>query len=79
MKVRILFFGMIAEALETNVYSIENYHGQTIADLETHLKERYPRLNDFTYQIALNQVAVNHNAGLQAVNEVAILPPFAGG
>jgi molybdopterin synthase sulfur carrier subunit len=74
MKVRILFFGMIAEALETNVYSIENYHGQTIADLETHLKERYPRLNDFTYQIALN-----HNAGLQAVNEVAILPPFAGG
>ena len=79
MKVRVLFFGMIAEALESSVYSIENYGGNTIGELEADLLARYPLLGEFTYQIALNQKTVDKSETLKTENEIAILPPFAGG
>lgn len=79
MKVRVLFFGMIAEAVESSVHEIENFNGRTIGELEDYLMKRYPQLSDFTFQIALNQNAVDKVAALQPVSEVALLPPFAGG
>lgn len=79
MNVRVLFFGMIAEAVKSNVLVLENFSGQTIGELEDYLLNKYPQLNDFTYQIALNQTAVGRTAELQQVSEVALLPPFAGG
>ncbi len=79
MNVRILFFGMIAEAVKSSQFVIENYQGKTVGDLEDELIEKFPQLTDFTYQIALNQSTVDRSATLSTENEVAILPPFAGG
>lgn len=79
MNVRVLFFGMIAEAVNSHVHVLENFSGQTIGELEDYLLNKYPQLHDFTYQIALNHNTVERTVELQPVSEVAILPPFAGG
>jgi molybdopterin converting factor small subunit len=79
MNVRVLFFGMIAEAVKSSHYIITDYNGKTIGELEDELRKKFPQLADFTYQIALNQSTVDRSATLTRENEVAILPPFAGG
>ncbi len=79
MNVRIHFFGMIGEAVKSSHEVIDNYEGRTIGDLEDHLLNQYPQLNNFTYQIALDRKIANRDVALQSENEVAILPPFAGG
>ena len=79
MNVRIHFFGMIAEAVNRNTLIIEDYKGETIVDLKRDLLDQYPELGNFTFQIALNQSIASDSEKLSADNEVAILPPFAGG
>ena len=79
MNVRIHFFGLVAEAVNSSVHIIEHYEGQTMADLEDDLKAMFPALNRLSYQMALDKKLVDLNTPLMPDNEVAILPPFAGG
>jgi molybdopterin converting factor small subunit len=55
MKVRIHFFGMIAEAVKSSLEVIDHYEGKTIGELEDYLEGQYPQLKNFTYQIALGK------------------------
>lgn len=47
------------------------------------LKEKvfleYPRLKDCEFLISVNKKLVKNNLSLEPENEVAFLPPFAGG
>lgn len=79
MNVRIKFFGMIAETIEKELLIFENFTGQTVGEVLDKLLEQHPQLNEFTYTVALNKVVVNAQSPLIADNEIAILPPFAGG
>ncbi len=79
MNVRVHFFGMIAEAVNSSIYILEDYEGTTLGDLEKDLLARYPQLKQFNYQVALDRKLANSEAQLMPHNEVAILPPFAGG
>ena len=39
----------------------------------------YEKLNVMNYKIAVNQTIVSSDLGLNNNDEIAILPPFAGG
>ena len=79
MNVRVHFFGMIAEALNSSLHIMENYEGLTIGDVERDLLALYPQLEKFSYQVALDRKLVHRSTPLLIDNEIAILPPFAGG
>jgi len=39
----------------------------------------FPSLSQYTFQFAVNKEKVNDNVSLNDHDEVALLPPFAGG
>ena len=43
------------------------------------LKSKFQFLENAAFAVALNQVVVNGNAKLKDKDEIALLPPFAGG
>lgn len=79
MKVQVHFFGMIAEAVNRSIFIMEHYHGVTLGDLEKDLLKEFPQLEKFSYNMALDKKLAIPETQLMPENEVAILPPFAGG
>ena len=78
MEVRLRYFGMIAEA--TNC-SEENFvfDGKSLQELKDIVEEKYPAIKSKTYQLALNQSLSNLDSKVNNGDEIAFLPPFAGG
>ena len=78
MELSLNYFGMIAEA--TNVQQEKlDVEVQTINDLKLTLIEKYPAMAKLNYQFAVNQHLVEDNFQLSKGDEIALLPPFAGG
>ena len=78
MILKLKYFGMVAEAIgkesETIGFSIT-----TVEDLNTSLKNRYPDLDKLNYNFAVNQTMAEIDEELKENDEIALLPPFAGG
>ena len=73
---RVLLFGMIAEkagAAEVEVSAVST-HG-----LERELQQRIPGLDRMSYALAVDRRIVHEDVPLTGREEVALLPPFAGG
>jgi molybdopterin synthase sulfur carrier subunit len=77
MKVNVLFFGALIEA--TNISSIEIDNMYTSDEVLNHLHKKYPLLCHYKFSLALNQNFLTDNAKLNNNDELALLPPFAGG
>jgi sulfur-carrier protein len=52
---------------------------KTINDLKLTLIEKYPAITKLNYQFAVNQHLVEDSFQLNNGDEIALLPPFAGG
>lgn len=74
-----MYFGLIEEAIKKKQEVFTVSKKCTVETLENLLLESYPVLNNFTYQIAVNQSLQPKITVLNENAEVAILPPFAGG
>lgn len=79
MTITIKYFGLIGEITNTNQESFTLTNNSVLKDLEVLLLKKYPKLKDCTYNIAINQKIVNINTHIQQGDEIAYLPPFAGG
>ncbi len=77
MKLKILFFGSLAECTGTTMLEVEDI--QDIDTLKNHLNEQFPPFKKFTYLIAVNQHIEKENIKLKTGDEIALMPPFAGG
>lgn len=78
MELNLNYFGMIAEA--TNVQKEKlNLELKTIVELKAVLIEKYPAIEKLNYQLAVNQNIVGNDFQLSNGDEIALLPPFAGG
>lgn len=77
MKIKILFFGILSEEAAASDIEIE-YSGD-IEGLKAAVEEIYPSFKQYHYQVSLNRVIDRENRDLQDEDEVAFLPPFAGG
>ncbi|MFB6306794.1 MAG: MoaD/ThiS family protein [Flavobacteriales bacterium] len=80
MKLKILYFGMIADSVEKESEEYSFDEGETVKELREHLESRYEGLNERSFRIALNKNLVQkEDTPLKDNAEIALLPAFAGG
>lgn len=77
MKIKVLLFGMLAEICQTNKLELENI--ENLRMLQSHLWKNFPDMKDMDYRFAVNQEIVDGKYDFKNGDEVALLPPFAGG
>lgn len=78
MKVHVKYFGMLAEAIGKNEEQFEITE-KSVLELDAFLKNKYSKLEFINYKFAVNQSLVDGNELLKENDEIALLPPFAGG
>jgi sulfur-carrier protein len=79
MKIKLLFFGALTDVVGAQEQMIDVDDNLDITYLNLDLLSRYPSLSNFKYKIALNKMVVDKDQKLKNGDEVAFLPPFAGG
>jgi len=78
MKVTIKYFGMIAETVGKSGEVLDLGPGVSVQKLKDQQTKKYQIADPEAVQIAVNQ-DLNTNSELKEGDEVAFLPPFAGG
>ncbi|MCH8331470.1 MAG: MoaD/ThiS family protein [Bacteroidetes bacterium] len=73
----IQLFGMFAEKAGSSIISVTNVGSTT--ELINSLKQKLPFISDSTYLLAVNQEVVREEVPLNSSDELALLPPYAGG
>jgi molybdopterin synthase sulfur carrier subunit len=77
MEVKVLFFGVLTEVTGT---AVKHYRDvKSIGSLKLRLNDDYPEIIHFDFRIALNNEMINSDHELNEGDEVALMPPFAGG
>jgi molybdopterin converting factor small subunit len=77
MAIKVLFFGVLAEVAAT---SFKHYSDvNTLGDLMMRISDDFPEIVHYNYRIALNSEIIEGEPPLKSGDEVAFLPPFAGG
>lgn len=71
-----LLFGMIAERAGADRIDL---NADDTAEMRSMLIERINGLESLSYAIAVDRVIINKDMPLTGSEEVAVLPPFAGG
>jgi molybdopterin converting factor small subunit len=74
---KILIFGMLVEDAGSDV--IELKLPRDTDALRRELVKRFPSLQNRQFFIAVNQQKADHNIMLGPDDEIALIPPFAGG
>lgn len=72
-----MFFGVLAEVAQTMFRHYRDVNSYN--DLIHRILDEYPELIHYSYRIAVNSELVNEDPELKNGDEVAFLPPFAGG
>lgn len=79
MKVKVKYFGAIAEKTGRNEEVLDlAVIGSQVQDVKSFCLDKYRLTNDESLQMAVNQ-ELNKEGELSDGDEVAFLPPFAGG
>jgi len=77
MDIKVLFFGVLAEVTGANC---KQYHEVISFDeLKLRIQDDFPEVVHYNYRISVNNEIINNDAILRNSDEVALLPPFAGG
>ncbi len=78
MKVTLKYFGVIAESAGKNEEVLELQQGSSVKVLKDQQIKKYKIQDAASVQVAVNQ-DLNNEVELKDGDEVAFLPPFAGG
>jgi len=77
MEVKVLFFGVLSEVAGT---SVKHYIGvKTVDDLKLRIIDDFPEIVHYSYRISVNNEITDNNLILETGDEIALMPPFAGG
>lgn len=76
--VKIIPFGQLQEIMNAPSIPLITT-AKTLGEFKIELETNYPKIKRYTYQIAINQHIENGNALINSNDEIALLPPFAGG
>jgi molybdopterin converting factor small subunit len=77
MEVKVLFFGVLAEIAGTGFKHYRDV--KSTKDLIIRIQDDFPEMVHYNYRIALNNEITNGEQSLETGDEVALMPPFAGG
>lgn len=78
MSITVKYFGAIEEVTGLSEESVSADDFSSLEELKSHLLTKYESLGQLSFQLAVNQ-SMTASSSLQSGDEVAILPPFAGG
>jgi len=73
---RVLLFGLIAEKAAASELTVT---AASTHALKRTLEARIPGLDQLSYALAVDRVIVHEDRPLTGSEEIALLPPFAGG
>jgi sulfur-carrier protein len=79
MKVRLRYFGMVAERLGKTAEEVEWTGEAKAVDLRAWLLGLHPELAGMNWKVAVDQEIVEGRCDLRESSEIVVLPPFAGG
>ena len=77
MEVKVLFFGVLTDVAGTNIKTYRDV--KSIGDLKLRIQDDFPEVVHYNFRISLNNVLLENEPELKDGDEVALLPPFAGG
>ncbi len=82
--VQVKLFGMLKTLVEgNNMVTIPIAEGALVKDLVAAVQQHYPALGDLLHQkkvvVSVNQEIAHWETALSDSDEIALLPPFAGG
>ena len=78
MTIHIKYFGQAGEIAGTDRETIDIPAGLNACGLKDFLKTNMPAFDSLSFQVAVNQ-ELNSDGELHDGDEIAVLPPFAGG
>ena len=79
MKLKLLYFGVLIDVAGK---SAEEFVVEKLIDVEFLMQlilKLYPEMNKHKFKVAVNQKIVDSKSSLNDGDEIAFLPPFAGG
>lgn len=77
MEVKVLFFGVLAEVTRTNC---KYYTGvKSLSDLKGRIEDEFPEIVHYSFRLSVNSEMIDSDPVLNNGDEVALMPPFAGG
>lgn len=79
MKIKVLFFGILTEVTEKEETYVEFTKPIDIESLKNFVLYQYPDIEKYLFKISVNKNLCEENISLHHGDEVAFLPPFAGG
>jgi molybdopterin converting factor small subunit len=77
MEVKVLFFGVLAEVTGTNLKHYRDVN--STGDLKLRIQDDFPEIVHYNFRISLNNEITDKDLLLKPGDEVALMPPFAGG
>jgi sulfur-carrier protein len=77
MQVKVLFFGVLSEVTGTDYRHYLEV--KSINDLKHRILDEHPEIEHYNYRISLNNEILNSDSNLNDGDEIAFMPPFAGG
>jgi sulfur-carrier protein len=77
MEVKVLFFGVLAEVSGTAVKHYQDV--RSMSDLKIRIQDDFPEIAHYNFRMSLNSTITDDNTALQPGDEIALMPPFAGG
>lgn len=80
MEITVKYFGIIVDITKKKeeVFLISE-HCNTLNKLQSSIEIKYSKLLVVNYSVAINKLFANCDIELKDKDEVALLPPFAGG
>jgi sulfur-carrier protein len=77
MKVKVLFFGVLTDITGLTVKHYNDV--KSVGDLKLRIQDDFPEIIHYNFRIALNKEIINDEPELKDNDEIALMPPFAGG
>jgi molybdopterin converting factor small subunit len=77
MEVKVFFFGVLADVTGTAVKHYQDV--KSIGDLKLRIQDDFPEIVHYNFRISLNSEIIENDLLLKSGDEIAFMPPFAGG
>lgn len=75
--IKLIYFGSVMDITAISGETIEA--PETLEKLNAELLSRFPRLSGISYRFSINRQLITGDKPLKDDDEIALLPPFAGG
>lgn len=77
MEITVYFFGVLSEAAKTGIKGYRDV--ASLSDLRLRILDDFPSILHYSFRISVNNEITDEDVPLKDGDEIALLPPFAGG